>query len=81
MASYVQFGPFTLQSDLSRILARVNFRAGALPDDINFSRYERSSEVRLTKYFLFIFLSLSGFLAQVIRFVPVMRLSFDKPIV
>src|SRR4030066_945105 len=58
MASYVQFGPPALQSDLSRILARRSLRAGATPDETNFSRYDRSSEVSLTKYFLYIFLLL-----------------------
>jgi hypothetical protein len=43
MASYVQFGPSSLQSDFSRILARRSLRAGALPEDTNFSRYDRSS--------------------------------------
>jgi hypothetical protein len=61
MASYVQFGPPSPQSDLSKILARVNFRAGAVPDAINFSRCERSSDVSLTKYFWYIFLVLEWF--------------------
>jgi hypothetical protein len=80
MALYVQFGPPSLQSDLSNILARVIFRAGALPDDINFSRFERSSEVRFTKYFWYIFLFLIVFLPQVTRFVPSLRYIFDRPL-
>ena len=58
MALYVQFGPSSLQSDLSRILARRSFRAGALPEDTNFSSYDSSSEVSVTKYFLYIWLLL-----------------------
>ncbi len=38
IVSYDQFGPPSLQSDFSKILARVNFLAGAVPEEINFSR-------------------------------------------
>ena len=64
MAWYVQFGPSSLQSDLSKILARRSFRAGALPEDTNFSRYDRSSEVSVTKYFLYIWLLLEWVLCS-----------------
>src|SRR4030067_482583 len=54
IASYVQFGPPSLQSDLSSILARRNLRAGAFPEATSFPSCARSWEVSLTKYFLYI---------------------------
>ena len=66
---------------MSSILARRCLRADALPEEVSFSRYDRSSAVSLMKYFWYIFPVLEvGFPSQVTRFMPVLAFNFDEPL-
>src|SRR5215216_3143914 len=53
VAERLCFGVFA-KSALSRMRARFNLRAGALPEEMSLCRYSRSSSASSTRYFFFI---------------------------
>ena len=79
ICSYFHFRPAALLSDLSKMWARFTLRAGAIPEEVSFSRCCRSLPVNSIKYFWFIALAfLLRFSSWVARCVLIIILSFDN---
>jgi len=79
ICSYFHIGPAWLLSDFSKMCARVTVRAGAIPEEVSFSRCCRSSFVNSTIYFLFMILAfLLWFPTQIASLVPLIIFSFDN---